>query len=469
MKNHWLLLSSSLLAFGLTACPTPTITTPTTPTPDPQAPQGALSLSITAPTDITPNVLVSGPNGYSKTVIASGTLSNLAVGSYTVSALAYRKAGAVVDELFDGSVTGGNVTVSDAATATSTVTYSATKRGGTGMVWVPTAGMGPGVVQGFVASSLTASGALTAPLNVFLELPNAPSFSTRAQTAVFDAVGNLWVADSGNGVSFSGIRMYDSAQLTGPDSVSSFKVLLASQGIGQPKGMAFDASGNLWGINSNNNTIFKLTPTQLAVSDQPLPSVVISNTTFDGIASISGASDLAFDAAGNLWVTNFSSVVKFSAADLSATGTPTPAIQIKSYSADGGNNLFGANGLAFDSSGNLWVTNAVSASGRNRVSKYNVSALPAGSSTPAPAAMLNMVADASPINIAFDNAGALWVYTVNDSINASRAMVKFSNPASFVGTSTPTADLTLTGLSKGRTGRFTFNPVPKTLPLYQQK
>jgi len=58
------LILSGLLALSLTACP--------------GTPTGSLTVNVTTPAGVTANVQVSGPNGYSTTVSASTTISQLA-------------------------------------------------------------------------------------------------------------------------------------------------------------------------------------------------------------------------------------------------------------------------------------------------------------------------------------------------------------------------------------------------------
>ncbi len=56
---------------------------------------------------------------------------------------------------------------------------------------------------------------------------------------------------------------------------------------------------------------------------------------------------------GNLWVSNLLSdeIIEYTASQLGTTSSPTPAITITSTA------LNNPEGLAFDSSGNLWVAN----------------------------------------------------------------------------------------------------------------
>ena len=92
--------------------------------------------------------------------------------------------------------------------------------------------------------------------------------------------------------------------------------------IDEPSGVAFDAAGDLWVTNTDNSTLVEFTPSQLASSGDPTPAVTIST---DG-SSLDGPYSLALDAAGDLWVPNAysDSLVEYTASQLAATGDPTP-------------------------------------------------------------------------------------------------------------------------------------------------
>jgi sugar lactone lactonase YvrE len=133
----------------------------------------------------------------------------------------------------------------------------------------------------------------------------------------------------------------------------------ANKSLFAPVGLAFDAQGSLWVSNSGGPTVVKFAPEQLATTGNPTPAVTITGT----VAVVGGAGPslskphgLAFDKDGGLWVANLSAdtLVRYSPQQLSTSGSPTPAVTIKS------DNLKGPAGLAFDNQGSLWVTNATS-------------------------------------------------------------------------------------------------------------
>ena len=97
----------------------------------------------------------------------------------------------------------------------------------------------------------------------------------RPRGLAFDAAGNLYVANAGaNTVS----------KVTPAGAVSTF-----ASGFNDPDGLAFDAAGNLYVANSGNNTVSKVTPAGVV------------STFASGFNDPDG---LAFDAAGNLYVAN---------------------------------------------------------------------------------------------------------------------------------------------------------------------
>jgi hypothetical protein len=112
-----------------------------------------------------------------------------------------------------------------------------------------------------------------------------------------------------------------------------------------PEGLAFDASGNLWVANSQNNTVIEISPQNN------------SNAPMKVISSPGGPSRLAFDSNGNLYVANTSAntVIKFNTVTMSS---------IKTYGAQTGFTFNRPLGLAIDVSNNLYVAN----NGSNKVS-----------------------------------------------------------------------------------------------------
>jgi len=118
-------------------------------------------------------------------------------------------------------------------------------------------------------------------------------------------------------------------------------------GIKTPKGIATDASGNVWIANSGNNTVTKLDTTGAAQS----------GTSGYNVGSLNIPYAIAIDAGGNAWITNSGNNSITQIAANGATGTP--------YS---GNGLSVPKSIAIDESGNVWVAN--NGTGNNSVSAF---------------------------------------------------------------------------------------------------
>ena len=149
-----------------------------------------------------------------------------------------------------------------------------------------------------------------------------------------------------------------------------------THGLSLPYGLAFDAGGNLFVTNSHTNTVSKVTPAG-AVS-----------TFVDNTHGLNAPQGLAFDASGNLYVASFTG---------GTISKVTPAGAVSTF-VDNTHGLNHPSGLAFDRSGNLYVASAIG----NMIFKVT----PAG-------AVSTFVDNTHGLNLpqteAFDAAGNLYV------------------------------------------------------------
>ena len=165
--------------------------------------------------------------------------------------------------------------------------------------------------------------------------------------------------------------------------------------LSRPTGIAFDTHGNLWVANGTGNTLVEYTAGQIdSAAAAPTPAITL---TANG-NSIHGPMMIAFDASGNLWVANgnqvnYSSVVEFSAAQLIASGSPTPNVTLTPSAGS----LNQPTGLAFDASGDLWVSNM----GANTVVEFTPSQI-ATSGSPTPSATVSGASLSGPAGLAFN-------------------------------------------------------------------
>jgi sugar lactone lactonase YvrE len=169
--------------------------------------------------------------------------------------------------------------------------------------------------------------------------------------------------------------------------------------------LAFDRDGNLWagGDTVADPPLLRIPAAMLATSGAKTADVMIDSAEFGGGSPRS--TSLAFDKDGNLWSTVGwkGEVVRFTAAQLTASGSPTPGVIITG--------LKGPRGLAFDKAGNLWLANA----GENQVLRLGAAHLTASAAAAADLTIVSkspapVILDRSnPSSLAFDKLGNLWV------------------------------------------------------------
>jgi hypothetical protein len=236
---------------------------------------GNLAVNVTVPVGIAASITVVGPGGFTKHLTSTTTLTGVVPGVYTITAADVATTDSVVAVAYHATISGSTATVSAGSTTTATVVYAS--RPGSGGLWV---------VGGINAGGNTMSAAIE----------------------------------------------YTAAQLRASSSVApavalSFPVTLG--GNINANGLAFDAQGNLWVVNDNDNTVVEYTAADLGASGSPTPAVTIQ------LAAGSYTDGFAFDANGDLWVLNqeLSTVVEFTPDQRQTSGNPTP--------------LYGT-GLAFD-------------------------------------------------------------------------------------------------------------------------
>jgi hypothetical protein len=127
----------------------------------------------------------------------------------------------------------------------------------------------------------------------------------------------------------------------------------STEGTG-PGAEAFDGQGNLWVRYPGDRHIFEWSASQLLQSCLPAtPTLAVDLPTVGDFTS------MVFDGHGNLWgsYSEDSEIYGIRAADLGATGSVDATWEIQSYGGGTTAALYTPVGLAFDSAGNLWVGN----------------------------------------------------------------------------------------------------------------
>jgi hypothetical protein len=306
-----------------------------------------------------------------------------------------------------------------------------------------------------------------------------PADGASSFPAAFDAQGNMWAQQAADQT--LSVILWTADQLTQAcSSASPARTVTINYPVGQISTMAFDAQGTLWLSFQNDGVLLGLSADQLLANGTVVPAyTVLNGSTF--AASLTAPSGMAFDAAGNLWVGNIYSVLEYKpatlAAALSATGgsaiTPAPDAYLSTLATE--NAAMNAPSgvwpsfkyVAFDASGNLWVTgsNLGGATSTDYLAEYTASALLALSpSNTTPAAEVSFPETAEQVAnsasfgaIAFDGAGNLWLGAGTQLFGYPAANIAAS------GSGVPATVISgvpfLTGLS------LAFNPIPSGLPI----
>jgi streptogramin lyase len=201
-----------------------------------------------------------------------------------------------------------------------------------------------------------------------------------------------------------------------------------------PYGEAFDSVGDLWTASFYDNMIYEFTPDQLVASGSPTPKVALNLATLGS----AGAEGLAFDSAGDLWVMGFTSgkLYEFTPGQLAASSSPQPAVTITSPGGPG----YGA----FDTSGDLWVSDFDA----NTLVEYTPGQL-AATGAPAPAVTISTDGSGSisePWGVAFDASDDLWLSNFGGD-----TLVKFT-PSQLQSSGSPTPATVISSGLAGLTG-----------------
>ncbi len=390
---------------------------------------GSLQVTVAGlPAGASGNVTVTGPAGFSQTLAATQTLSGLSPGTYNIAVNAVRVSGGIVDQVYSGS--DSSASVAAGITAPVSVSYLVF---GTGKLWVALSGS----LVAYDRSLLATSGSPPASISIAV---------TQGEAVAFDRGGNAWVASlSGNLLKFASSQLVASGSPTPMVTIGG-----PGASLPNPDSITFDSAGNAWLANAS--TIVEFTVAQLASSGTPTANITISNNG----GSLNRPMALAFESNGKLWAANFvgNTLVMFTPAQLAATGNPVPAVTL---SASGGS-ITRPIGLAFDSSNNLWASNFTT----NTIVKFTP-AQRSTSGSPTPAVTLSAASGSLnlPTCLAFDNGGNLWV--VN---RGASTIVQFS-ASQLASSGSPMPVVTIGGLGTVDVGLCAFNPPPVAVPIYQ--
>ncbi|HUA34927.1 MAG TPA: hypothetical protein VMA09_15065 [Candidatus Binataceae bacterium] len=193
----------------------------------------------------------------------------------------------------------------------------------------------------------------------------APTF-TAPQDTLFDSNKNLWVIDGGDQMDDGTALVFEftSKQLSSPGGTLNLTPtqFITTDDFVFPQFAVFDSEGNLWVSDTGANEIFEFSAAQLAGP----PGNVTPTLTLTDDDEFDMPLGMAFDSSGDLWVANNGStpgngfgLLEFDAATLAAsTGPITSDANFASVTTGQGTDSLNAPwGLSFDGNGDLFVTN----------------------------------------------------------------------------------------------------------------
>jgi len=267
----------------------------------------------------------------------------------------------------------------------------------------------------------------------------------------FDYLGNLWV--TGGTTADPGVARYPAAMFAGdgtktPDFTLDSPVF--SNAIPGAKVVTFDHDGNLWVSVVGDNRVVKFGTSQLVAGGSTTPTVEESG--------INAPEGVAFDTAGNMWVaaSGDDKVVRINPNHLTQTGSGYDFAITATHAGSVGGTLATPLGLAFDGTGNLWVNYF------GTIAELPVGMLGGtGTLTITPPVQLETDPAALPEGIAFDEAGGLWLAYKSGQFARFAASQLVGQ-----GLATPSTIITSSDIgSGGSAGWFAFYPAPAFTPL----
>ncbi len=271
----------------------------------------------------------------------------------------------------------------------------------------------------------------------------------------FDRDGNVW--SPGGTTADAALQRFPAARFATSAAVEpDLELGLAgSSCLPLIAGVAFDAAGNLWVSSPCRNAVLRVDAANLSVSGSVMPSLTIA---------VADPSGIAFDRAGNLWVASRmdNHVWRYDAAQLAAGSVASPAFKLgglaTSTPMDG--SLLTANWLAFDARGDLWANDF----GGNIFFRFGAASLRAtGTSDEQPQVRITLGVLAILEGFAFDGEGGLWSAGRGGTVlRLAPAQLDVSSTAGM-----PTLPETvLTSADLGSASNLAFYPAPAGLPLF---
>jgi hypothetical protein len=270
----------------------------------------------------------------------------------------------------------------------------------------------------------------------------------------FDRDGNLWTlkrSDSG-----PDIMRFPAASLGSSGELAPDISIPVPDGDCGPAflTLAFDAAGNLWLSHACRDEVRRIAASQLGTSGEKEADALLSVADPDG---------LAFDGHGNLWVDVPSGLARFDAARLGRVDADPPDLRLSITTTIHSWQVNPA-GFAFDATGNLWGLD-VSSSLLFRLTPADLAGT--GARTVTAAVAFRVDAAGATTVPAFDDGGGLWVGLSDATPDGAFGRISPEQLAmNGGGLLVPEVQITSASIGWGSTTSLAFFPAPAGLPLF---
>ncbi len=410
---------------------------------------GTISVEVTGlPAGLAANVKVAGASGPPVDVSGTTSLADEPAGEYSVTAERVADAHPIVRTVYEATVNLASFCLEGTTTQTVSVSYTAVAS--SHKLWSTNANSQTGQLVAFGGADLGETGSPAPNVGV----KGASGQGASAGNAVaFDKEGNLWTL-GGTTVDAPLFRFKASDLGTSGEKTPDRKVTPKLTGCSPSlTALAFDPTGALWISDTCADRILRVSPERLAGGGEFTPEAA------DIATGVAKPGKLAFDKDGNLWVSGESTLHRFAAASLAEGEPHVPDLAITIKAANSAK--LDSDALAFDTAGNLWMSSFAG----GIISKLTPEELaPTGPTKEiVPSVSIGTGVTDLVYAIAFDESGGLWMTAGQNKLTrlGPDQLGTSTEPGS---PRTPSTIITTTDL--GYSDALAFFPAPAGLPLY---
>lgn len=398
---------------------------------------GDIDLHITGlPQGLDAGLILRGPRG-AQAIFESTALAGIDAGTYLLELQRVGDADPSVRTLYEPTASATEFCLAHGASHTVEVSYEAVPT--SHHLWT-TSWNGSAALLGFSAADLRATSSPE---------PRLAAALGTGKDVTFDAEGNLWSMGASAGPPH--LLRFSRDGLLGAEAPAPDRSIDISgvQCVPEMRAFAFDRQGALW-VSTCGGRVVRLNAADLTASGQLEGAL--------GVDGLSDNEDLAFDILQNLWMVDADAVIRFDASRLTEPVTSAPDLALTIGGGDAGAVIPRA--LAFDAGGNLWVTD-FDAARLVRIAHADLQGT--GLREVSPEVSLTLNSEAPLERPAFDESGGLWLALDSDRLGRL-APGQLTSSSGALDPITP--EIVITSPNVGTASRMALYPAPAGLPLH---